>query len=184
MKKVLFVIGSLRARSFNRQLAEKAAASFTEVEYKFLDYADLPFMNQDIEYPVPETVQRVRDEVKAADVLWIFTPEYNGSYPGVLKNLIDWLSRPTDPLDRKSPSVIRGKNVMISSVAGQSGGLNVQASLKSLLHSVGAVLVSETGFAHALGKEEFMTDELQLTAEEKMSLAMEINNLILGLNGF
>ena len=40
------------------------------------------------------------------------------------------------------------------------------------------------GFAHALGKEEFMTDELQLTAEEKMSLAMEINNLILGLNGF
>ena len=73
---------------------------------------------------------------------------------------------------------------MISSVAGQSGGLNAQDSLKSLLHAVGAVLVSETGFAHALGKKEFMTDELQLTAEEKMSLAMEINNLILGLNGF
>ena len=164
MKKVLFIIGSLRAHSFNRQLAEKAVASFTEVEYKFLDYADLPFMNQDLEYPVPEPVQRV--------------------YPGVLKNLLDWLSRPTDPLDRKSPSVIRGKNVMISSVAGQSGGLNAQDSLKSLLHAVGAVLVSETGFAHALGKEEFMTDELQLTAEEKMSLAMEINNLILGLNGF
>jgi NAD(P)H-dependent FMN reductase len=79
---------------------------------------------------------------------------------------------------------MRGKNVMISSVAGQSGGLNAQANLKSLLHAVGAVLVSETGYAHTLGKEEFMTDELQLTAEEKMSLAMEINNLILGLNGF
>ena len=75
MKKVLFIIGSLRAHSFNRQLAEKAAASFTEVEYKFLDYADLPFMNQDLEYPVPEPVQRVRDEVKGADVLWIFTFE-------------------------------------------------------------------------------------------------------------
>ena len=184
MKKVLFIIGSLRAHSFNKQLGEKAAASFTEVDYSFLDYTDLPFMNQDIEYPVPETVQRIRDEVQNADILWIFTPEYNGSYPGALKNLIDRLTRPVDPRDRKSPSVMKGKNVMISSVAGQSGGMKAQDKLNDLLHSVGAVLVSETGFAHALGKEEFMTDELQLTTEEKMILAMEINNLILSLNGF
>jgi len=184
MKKVLFIVGSLRKNSFNRQLAEKAAASFAEVEYSFLDYADLPFMNQDIEYPVPDAVQRVRDEVKKADILWIFTPEYNYSYPGVLKNLLDWLSRPTDPQDRKSPSAIRGKTVMISSVAGQSGGRNAQEKLATLLRDIGAVLVKETGFSHALGKEEFMTDELQLSPEEKMSLAMEASNLILSINGF
>ena len=184
MKKVLFVVGSLREHSFNKQLAEKAAASFTGVEYSFLDYGDLPFMNQDIEYPVPEIVQRVRDEVQDADVLWIFTPEYNGSYPGVLKNLLDWLSRPIDPRDRKSPSVIKGKNVMVSSVAGQSGGLNAQNKLITLIRDIGAIPVSGTGFGHALTKEEFMTDELHLTNEERMILAMEVKNLILSLSGF
>ncbi|MBQ9664245.1 MAG: NAD(P)H-dependent oxidoreductase [Oscillospiraceae bacterium] len=184
MKKVLFIVGSLRKNSFNRQLAQTAAASFTEVEYSFLEYSDLPYMNQDIEYPVPEAVRRVRDEVSTADVLWIFTPEYNFSYPGVLKNLLDWLSRPVDPKDRKSPSVIKGKPVMFSSVAGQSAGMNAQGKLAQLLHDIGAVAVKDTGFGHALGREEFMTDQLQLTEEEKMQLAMEANAMILSLNGF
>ena len=184
MKKVLFIVGSLRARSINRQLAERAAASFTEVEYSFLDYADLPFMNQDIEYPAPAAVQRVRDEVRAADVLWIFTPEYNYSYPGVLKNLLDWLSRPLDPQDRKSPSAIRGKYVMISSAAGQSAGMHAQEKLKELLKQIGAVMVKDSGFGHALGREEFMTDTLMLTAEEKRMLAAQAGELILGVGGF
>ena len=184
MKRVLFIVGSLRANSFNRQLAQKAAASFTEVEYSFLDYTDLPFLNQDIEYPVPESVRRVRAEVKSADVLWIFTPEYNASYPGVLKNLLDWLSRPADPLDRKSASVIKGKTVMVSSAAGQSAGMNAQEKLVELLRAIGTTMVSERGFGHILTKDEFMTDKLMLTPEEKMMLAMEAGKLILSLNGF
>ena len=159
MKKVLFIVGSLRAQSFNRQLAEKAASSFAEVEYSFLDY-------------------------RAADILWIFTPEYNGSYPGVLKNLLDWISRPANPLDRKSQSVITGKSVMIGSVAGKSGGLNAQRELASLLRNIGALLVSESGFNHALNKEEFETNKLDLSAEERMTLAMEVNHLILSMSGF
>lgn len=177
MKKVLFVVGSLRKNSFNRQLAEEAAKSFRGIEYSFLDYSDVPFMNQDIENPVPEAVQRVRDEVAAADLLWIFTPEYNFSYPGVLKNLLDWLSRPVDPTNRKSSSVMKGKPVMFSSVAGQSGGRNAQAKLLALLRDIAAVPVSDTGFGHALGKEEFMTDELKLTAEEKTMLAAEVSRI-------
>ena len=177
MKKVLFIIGSLRKNSFNRQLAEEAAASLNEAEYSFLDYHDIPFMNQDIEYPVPEAVLRVRNEVSAADVLWIFTPEYNYSYSGVLKNLLDWLSRPVDPTDRKSPSVIKGKPVMFSSVGGQSGGRNAQEKLTDLLQTIGAVIVSDTGFSHALGKEEFMTDQLMLTSEEKTMLMEQATKL-------
>lgn len=184
MKRILFIVGSLRAKSCNRQLAEKAAASLTEVEYSFLDYADLPFMNQDLEYPVPDAVQRVRAEVAKADVLWFFTPEYNYSYPGVLKNLLDWLSRPVDPQDRKSPSVMQGKAAAVCSVAGQSGGMHAQEKLVELLKITGAVMVSDTGFSHALGKEEFMTDELKLTEEERMKLSMDTNRLILGLGGF
>ena len=177
MKKVLFVVGSLRKNSFNRQLAGMAANALREAEYSFLDYSDVPFMNQDIENPVPGAVRRVRDEVAAADILWIFTPEYNFSYPGVLKNLLDWLSRPVDPTNRKSSSVMKGKPVMFSSVAGQSGGMNAQAKLLALLRDIGAVPVSDTGFSHALGKEEFMTDELNLTPEEKKLLTAQADSI-------
>ena len=177
MKKVLFIVGSLRKNSFNRQLAGMAANALREDEYSFLDYADVPFMNQDIENPVPEAVRRVRDEVAAADVLWIFTPEYNFSYPGVLKNLLDWLSRPVDPTNRKSSSVMKGKPVMFSSVAGQSGGRNAQAKLLALLRDIAAAPVSDTGFSHALGKEEFMTDELNLTPEEIKLLTAQANGI-------
>lgn len=83
MKSVLFVIGSLREKSFNRQLARKAEKLLEgKAEVKYLDFADLPWINQDKEFPAPAEVARVRSEITAADALWFFTPEYNFSYPG------------------------------------------------------------------------------------------------------
>ena len=100
MKKVLLIVGSLRKESFNLQLAKLAAEMLKDkVQVSILHYADLPFMNQDIEFPTPESVARVRQEVLAADGIWIFSPEYNYQIPGVLKNLLDWLSRPLVPND-------------------------------------------------------------------------------------
>ena len=99
-KNILFIIGSLRKKSFNRQLAEKCAEMLKEtgnVEIKTLGYTDVPFMDQDAEAALPAAVSRVRAEVQAADAIWIFTPEYNFAVPGVLKNLLDWLSRPLVP---------------------------------------------------------------------------------------
>ena len=58
-------------------------------EVQELDYSELPLLSQDIEQPEPEVVARIRKEVSEADGLWIFTPEYNMSYPGHLKNLLD-----------------------------------------------------------------------------------------------
>ena len=92
MKKILFIIGSLRKESFNKKLAEEVEQMIGEraiVEY--LDYSDVPPMNQDIEFPAPEAVKRVRDRVAETNALWIFSPEYNYSYPGHLKNLFDSL---------------------------------------------------------------------------------------------
>ena len=92
MKKVLLIVGSLRKESFNLQLAKLAEEMLKDkVQVSILYYADLPFMNQDIEFPTPESVVRVRQEVLAADGIWIFSPEYNYQIPGVLKNLLDWL---------------------------------------------------------------------------------------------
>ena len=110
MKKILFIIGSLRAKSFNRQLANEAKTIIGQrAEVSELDYSDLPLLNQDIEQPEPAAVARIRKAVSEADALWIFTPEYNFSYPGHLKNLLDWLSRPVVPMDYATPTCINGK---------------------------------------------------------------------------
>lgn len=74
MKKILFVVGSMRKGSFNRQMAgevEKLLKDKAEVSY--LDYAALPFVNQDMEFPAPEFVTKVREIVKAVDGIWVFS---------------------------------------------------------------------------------------------------------------
>lgn len=93
--KILAIVGSLRKDSYNRQLALKAKEAIgNRADFELLDYLDVPFFNQDIEFPTPGPVKRVREKVILADGIWFFTPEYNHSVPGALKNLIDWLSRP------------------------------------------------------------------------------------------
>lgn len=70
MKTILFIIGSLRARSFNRQLADKAREIIGQrAEVEELYYSDLPLLNQDIEQPEPVAVARVRDAVQEADAV-------------------------------------------------------------------------------------------------------------------
>lgn len=134
MKKILFIVGSMREESFNRQLAqvaEKYLAGKAEVSY--LDYANLPYMNQDIEFPAPKAVADVRAAVEAADGVWIFTPEYNFSYPGVLKNLLDWISRPLVANDFASGTSAAGKKVAIAGVGGKSATAGVRERLAELL---------------------------------------------------
>lgn len=95
--KVLVLVGSLRAASINRQLAELAVESAPEgVTLAVFDrLGELPFYNEDIDNSdVPEPVRALRDAAAAAGAALVVTPEYNGSIPGVLKNAIDWLSRP------------------------------------------------------------------------------------------
>ena len=94
---VLVLLGSLRAASVNRQLAELAAETAPEgVSLQLFDrLGELPFYNEDIDNDAAaEPVKALRAAAAAADAALIVTPEYNGSIPGVLKNAIDWLSRP------------------------------------------------------------------------------------------
>ncbi len=96
-KKILTLVGSLRAASINRQLAETAAElapdEVSVVIYEGLD--DLPFYNEDLDTARPPApVAALRAAAGDADAVLVVTPEYNGSIPGVLKNAIDWLSRP------------------------------------------------------------------------------------------
>lgn len=130
--KIAAIVGSLRKESYNRQLAQAAKRIVgSSAEFELLEFSDVPLMNQDIEYPPPGPVKRVREIVKASDGIWIFTPEYNHSFPGVLKNLIDWLSRPESPGGKQ---VLSKKPVAISGISpGMFGTVIAQDYLVALL---------------------------------------------------
>ena len=88
MKKIVFIVGSLRKNSFNRSLAKLAEAALQDkAKVEYIQADAVPFLNQDIEFPAPEAVAKVRNTIKEADALWIFSPEYNYNIPGALKNL-------------------------------------------------------------------------------------------------
>jgi chromate reductase, NAD(P)H dehydrogenase (quinone) len=97
MTTVLAISGSLRKGSLNSGLVRAAVAHAPAgVEVKLYDgLAALPHYNQDLEDAgAPAEVVELRRQIKAADAVLISTPEYNGSLPGALKDLIDWASRP------------------------------------------------------------------------------------------
>ena len=171
MKKVLLIVGSLRKESFNLQLAKLAEEMLKDkVQVSILYYADLPFMNQDMEFPAPESVARVRQEVLAADGIWIFSPEYNYQIPGVLKNLLDWLSRPFVPNDWERGSAVKGKPVTISGVAGRSGAVGVRKHLSALLEVMSMKLIGGMGTGISADAESFATHKLHLSEENHAAL--------------
>ena len=119
--KVLVLLGSLRAASINRQLAELAVETAPEgVSLQLFDrLGELPFYNEDIDNDeVAEAVAALRAVAADADAALVVTPEYNGSIPGVLKNAIDWLSRPF------GDSALKDKPLaVVGSAGGQYGGV-------------------------------------------------------------
>ena len=171
MKKVLFIVGSLRKESFNLQLAKLAEEMLKDkAQVSILHYADLPFMNQDIEFPTPESVARVRQVVLESDGIWIFSPEYNYQIPGVLKNLLDWLSRPLAPNDWERGSAVKGKPVTISGVAGRSGAAGVRKHLSALLEVMSMNLIGGMGTGVSADAEAFETGRLNLSEENREAL--------------
>ncbi len=170
MKKILFICGSLRRDSYNLQLLEMAEARLSDSDCSFLDYSDIPLFSQDAEFPPPESVSRVRALVSGSDALWVGGPEYNHSFSGALKNLMDWLSRPVVPGDY-STAVIRGKTVAMSSVAGSSAGSFSLASLTELITMLSCKIVPcDTKIS--LGSR-FAEKTLVLTGEEELMLERE-----------
>ncbi len=174
MLKILFIVGSLRKESFNRQLAKMAEEMIGNIaEVKYLDYSQVPLINQDLEFPAPEPVTRLRNEVAQADGVWIFTPEYNMSYPGLLKNVLDWLSRPVAPNDYATPTVIAGKKVAVSAAGGQLAAAKCREKLSELLTFIKACLMTEPQTGIALNAEAWTEGRMILTGEQQAMLRQQ-----------
>lgn len=174
MKKILFVIGSLRKQSFNRELSEMVKGMLqSKAEVTELDYFQVPFINQDDEYPAPQAVTDARKAVAEADGVWIFSPEYNYSYPGHVKNLIDWLSRPVDPADRNTPTVLAGKKFTLTGAGGKAATAGCRKLLTTLLTVLKADVMTEGQTGIALNTEAWTEGRMILTEEQKAQLAKQ-----------
>jgi chromate reductase, NAD(P)H dehydrogenase (quinone) len=139
--RVLGISGSLRRDSHNTELLRAAATLLPSgVEFEIYDgLGEIPPFDEDVEKVeghAPEAVQRLRAAIGEADAVLFATPEYNHSVPGVLKNALDWVSRPyaTNTL-RNKPVAVMGAST------GLFGAVWAQADLRKVLAAIGARVV-------------------------------------------
>ncbi|HET6654640.1 MAG TPA: NADPH-dependent FMN reductase [Gammaproteobacteria bacterium] len=155
---ILALPGSLRRGSYNRALLNAAAelAPPGMAVHVHDDLAAIPLFNEDVEHGTFDgPVRELRQMVSAADGVLIATPEYNQSVPGVLKNVIDWLSRPA-PVE-----VLAGKPVaVIGASTGAWGTRLAQSTLRQVLYAVEALVLP--GPAMFVRDAEWLFDEGRL----------------------
>ena len=134
---ILALSGSLRAQSFNSRLldvARQVAPAGARIER--YGYGELPLYDGDVEAAAfPDAVRRFKDRIRAADAILIATPEYNFSVPGVLKNALDWASRPF------GDSAWTGKPLAIIGGGGGQGSSRAQNHLRQIAHGLDMQLV-------------------------------------------
>ena len=158
---VLAICGSLRQGSFNK------AALRTAIEEKppgmTIDTADIgsiPLYNEDVRVlGFPPPVERLRSQIAAADALLFVTPEYNYSMPGVLKNAIDWASRPPDQPFAGKPVSIMG------AAAGMAGSARAQYDLRRSMVFLDM---------HPINKPEVLIGQAQTKFDEQGNLKDDI----------
>ncbi|MET3574284.1 NADPH-dependent FMN reductase [Bhargavaea ullalensis] len=178
MMKLLAIVGSLRKQSYNLRLARTVRERFADrFELRIADIGSLPLFNEDLEDRPPEHVAAFRRQIKEADGVFVITPEYNWSVPGVLKNAIDWASREDRPLS--------GKPVMVMGVSnGSVGTLRAQLHLRQILASSGVqadvlppagneVLVRTGGEKFGSGDGLLTDDKTLASLDRKISKFLE-----------
>jgi chromate reductase len=162
--KVLGLSGSLRAESHNLRLLRAAAEGLPSGwELEVWDrLAEVPPFNEDDEDAAPEPVRALNDAIREADAVLVATPEYNASLPGVLKNALDWVSRPYDA------TPLRGKPVaVIGASTGLFGAVWAQAEGRKVLRTIGAHVLDDelpVGIAHEAFDEQGRLRDPELTA--------------------
>lgn len=167
--KILAFAGSARKESFNKRLVQTAAKMAEQLgaEVTLIDLADypLPLFNQDVEAEgTPENAFRLKELFLAHDALLISAPEYNSSITPLLKNTIDWVSRPVE--GQPSLAAYRGKTAgLLSASPGALGGMRGLVHLRDILGNIGVLVVpSEASISQA---NKAFNDSGELTDEKQ-----------------
>ena len=135
MTRIIGLSGSLRRGSYNTALL-RAAQELHPQHLRIASIADIPLYDADVESKgMPAAVQSLKQQIASADGLLLVSPEYNSSLPGVLKNAVDWLSRPSGEIR----NVFRDKPVaVIGASPGGFGTLSAQAAWLPVFRGLGA----------------------------------------------
>jgi chromate reductase len=173
--RVLGITGSLRRDSYNhalmREAAERLPAGVELVEFERL--AEIPPYDADLEEGVtPAAVAELREAMREADAVLVATPEYNHSIPGVLKNALDWASRPA------GQSALTGTpSAVIGASTGMFGAVWAQAETRKVLGALGGqVLEAELPVARAA--ELYREGRLELSPEQSQRLEEILATLV------
>jgi chromate reductase len=172
--RILGISGSLRRDSHNTRLLRGVGGLLPEgVELELFDQlAAIPPFNEDDEHEAPPAVVALKAAIAGADAVLVATPEYNGSIPGVLKNALDWVSRPV------AESPLRGKPAaVVGASTGLFGAVWAQAETRKVLSTIGAqVLDRELPVGQA--DEALGPDGLPLERDAVDSLSATLDELI------
>lgn len=172
--KVLGFAGSLRRSSYNKTLLLSATDLLPDdTNLEIFDIEGIPVFNQDLEENMPLKVKEFKSKIRDADAILIATPEYNYSVPGVLKNAIDWASRPygDNPFD--------GKPVAIMSASiGMLGGARAQYHLRQMFVFLNIHPVNGPEVIVPFAREKFDATGRLLDENTKKFLTQLLQNLV------
>ena len=170
---ILGFAGSLRKGSYNRALLRAALDLVPkDVNLEVFELDGIPPFNQDFESSPPEKVNEFKRKIRAADALLVVTPEYNYSIPGVLKNAIDWASRPY------GDNAFEGKPVaMMSASIGMLGGARAQYHLRQSFVFLNMYPVNKPEVLVTFSPQKF-DDQGRLLDEKTKELVRELLNAL------
>ena len=172
--KILGIAGSIREKSYNRMLLEATKLLLNEdLEMEIFDLKNIPMYNNDIEDQLPDVVTQFKQKISESDIVLIATPEYNYSISGVLKNALDWASRP------KGQNSFAAKPVGIMGVSGGSLGTSrAQYHLRQIGVALDMRMLNRPEIMVASGAKKFAEDGSLNDEVTKDMIKMMINNLI------
>ena len=171
---ILGFAGSLRKNSYNKALLRIAVELMPKnAEFSAFDLEGIPPFNQDLETQPPGKVVDFKSSIRAADAILIATPEYNYSIPGVLKNAIDWASRPpNDNVFYDKPVAIMGAST------GMLGSARAQYHLRQCFVFLNMHAVNKPEVMVSYAREKFDADGKLKDEKVRRSIAELIESLI------
>jgi chromate reductase, NAD(P)H dehydrogenase (quinone) len=181
MSSILAFAGSARKESINRKLVAVAAGGASEAgaQVTVVDLREYPMPifceDYEAEHGIPETALKFRELLKAADGLLIASPEYNSSFSGLLKNTIDWATRPCE--GEKPLECFKGKTAaLVAASPGYFGGYRGLQQVRYLLGNIGVLVLPEMftlpGAHEAFAEDGSLKDDKQAQRAKAVGAAL------------